>query len=193
MVDFESARDALDVLCEKVQLQRTQSLPLLEINIVPPDNATLWLSSYASVLLWPCNATDLMSIQESASLGQTWFDEILSKAEQNTNGRPVDGYLVLALPESPASDAREGIRRLELSTQVCRKHIIWPAPPEEQTSSLHSWLRLADVTVLGLPGDVGPSSRELLWPELDAEANKLWNELGSLGVAEMVLRHGGER
>lgn len=192
-VDFGSAQIELDALCVKVQLQRAGNLPSLDINIATPDFTTLWRSSYASVLLWPCNACDLTSIQESAQSGQAWFDEVLSNAEQAAKGRPIDGYLVLALPGSPPTDAREGIRRLELSTQVCRKHIIWPASPEEQTSSTLRWLRVADVTVLGLPGEAARSSQELLWPELDAEADKLWNELGSLGVAEMLLRHGGER
>ena len=132
---------------------------------------------------------DYASVEHAAAQGQAWFDEVLVRKERSSLGGLIDGYLVLALPEPPEVDAREKIRRLELSSQVCRKHIIWPSTPADQAHEPGLWQRVADITVLGLPETSAPSSSELGWPELDSEAQALWAELSTLGVNGTVLLH----
>ncbi len=189
-VDLAEAYRALDPLCEKVGLNRI--IDLLEPTSVraPPVGTALWTSSYAQLLLWPCPSSQTEAVQQSARAGQDWFDEVLLKAEERLNGRPVDGYLVLALPTAPAAEAREDIRQLELSAQVCRKHLIWPEVNIGAAPTEHIWSRVADVTVLGLPDTLRTSGAELLWPEIDSEAQALWNEVATDGASATALRDG---
>jgi len=187
--DLAGAREQLDELCAKVGLERTNDLPRPETQVCPPEGATLWSSSYARVLLWPCGASDFASVEKAAVVGQAWFDEVLVQGERDTRGHPIDGYLVLALPQAPDANAREDIRCLELSVQVCRKHLIWPSSVSDVDYEHGRWKRVADVTVLGLPDAPPAPGPDLQWPVLDTEAETLWNELDSIGVAEAILRH----
>lgn len=187
--DLAGARGQLEELCAKVGLVSINDLPQSETPIRPPNGSTLWSSSYARVLLWPCGASDPASVEQAAAAGQAWFDEVLVQGERHTRGRPIDGYLVLALPQAPDAEAREEIRRIELSVQVCRKHLIWPSSADDADGDPVGWRRVADVTVLGLPDAAAAPGPELQWPGLDIEAEALWNELVSIGVAEAILRH----
>jgi len=186
---WTSASEQLNELCIKVGLDRAPDLPSPGIAISAPAGTALWSSSYALVLLWPCRGGDYASVEHAAAQGQAWFDEVLVRKERSSLGGLIDGYLVLALPQPPEVDAREKIRRLELSSQVCRKHIIWPSTPVDQSHEPGLWQRVADITVLGLPEASAPSSSELGWPELDSEAQALWTELSTLGVNGTVLLH----
>lgn len=188
---WTSAREQLNELCVKVGLDRTPELPSPGVAISAPVGTTLWSSSYALVLLWPCDGGDYVSVERAAAQGQAWFDEVLVRNEQLSLGRLIDGYLVLALPRAPEADAREEIRRLELSAQVCRKHMIWPSTPADYNYETGLWQRVADITVLGLPDAAAPSGSELQWPELDSEAQALWTELSTIGVSGTILRHEG--
>jgi hypothetical protein len=186
---WTAAREQLNELCVKVGLDRTPDIPSPGIAISAPAGTTLWSSSYALVLLWPCRGGDYVSVEQAAAQGQAWFDEVLVRKERSSPGGLIDGYLVLALPQAPEEDAREKIRRLELSAQVCRKHMIWPSTPADHNHETGLWQRVADITVLGLPEASAPSSSELQWPELDSEAQALWTELSTLGVNGTVLLH----
>lgn len=188
---WTSAREQLNELCVKVGLDRTPVLPSPGIAITTPVGTTLWSSSYALVLLWPCSGGDYVSVEQAAAQGQAWFDEVLVQNERLSLGRLIDGYLVLALPQAPEVDAREEIRRLELSAQVCRKHMIWPSTPADHNHETGLWQRVADITVLGLPDAAAPSGSELQWPELDSEAQALWTELSTIGVSGTILLHEG--
>jgi hypothetical protein len=192
IMDLEAARHELDELCTKVHIELLRELPQFEFSVQPPAGTTLWVSPYAWVLLWPCTSGDQAHLEQEASLGQAWFDDVLSHAERRASGRPIDGYLVVALPEAPSADASEFVRRIELSTEVCRKHLIWPGASEDAPPGSSQWLRIADVTVLGFPGEAVAPSHEMQWPELDDEAEGLWRELNSIGVPETIIRHGGE-
>ena len=186
--NLASARDQLDALCVKVGLIRSQRIPTAEGQAPAPEGACLWASDYARLLFWPCRASDAASIERSARDGQAWFDEVLIQNEQNAHGRPIDGYLVLALPEAPGDEAREDVRRLELSAQVCRKHLIWPSQPSDRDHEPGRWRRVADVTVLGLPDTEEAPGAELHWPELDKDAQALWDRLAEQGVAPTVIQ-----
>lgn len=187
-VDLAGARDQLDVLCAKVGLIRSQDLPIAEGLARAPEEACLWTSDYARLLFWPCRASDATSIEENAREGQAWFDEVLVQSERNAQGRPIDGYLILALPEAPVDEAREDVRRLELSAQVCRKHLIWPSQSSDDDHEPGRWRRVADVTVLGLPEAEAAPGAELHWPELDEDAQALWDRLAEQGVAPTVIQ-----
>jgi hypothetical protein len=189
-MDLASAYAALDPLSAKVGLVRVDTLPRDEATAPAPQGIALWSSTYARLLLWPCPSSDAATVEASARAGQRWFDEVLVEGERKSGGRPIDGYLVLALPEAPDKDAREDVRRLELSAQVCRKHLIWPSVPDDPDRESVPWQRVADVTVLGFPDtDVeAVPSGELYWPEIDTEALALWEELGAIGVSAAVSR-----
>lgn len=190
---LSTACEQLDELGRKVGLERATELPRADIALQPPAGATLWLSSYARLLLWPCEGSDSSVVAQAAAAGQTWLDELLVQSECSMRGRPMDGYLVLALPQSPDAKSSEDVRRLELSAQVCRKHLIWPSPPDGADHEVGRWARVADITVLGLPTTVAGPGPELQWPKLDDEADALWSELSSLGVTETVLLHEGTK
>lgn len=187
-VDLAAARDHLDALCVKVGLIRSQEMPAVNDLSTAPDGASLWSSDYARLLFWPCCASDAASIEKTAQEAQAWFDELLVQIEHNARGRPVDGYLVLALPEAPGDEAREDVRRLELSTQVCRKHLIWPSQPSCADHEPGRWERVADVTVLGLPDAEEAPGAVPYWPELDKDAQALWDRLEAQGVATTVAQ-----
>ncbi|HVB78905.1 MAG TPA: hypothetical protein VNE82_03030 [Candidatus Binataceae bacterium] len=186
--DFAAARDQLDLLCAKVGLTRSDALPPANATGPAPSGAALWSSDYARLLLWPCPGSDAASVEAAARTGQAWFDEVLVQGEHRTGGRPLDGYLVLALPSTPGFEAREDVRRLELSAQVCRKHLIWPSAPDDAEDEIGRWQRVADVTVLGLPDVDAAPGAELEWPAIDAQAQALWDDLNSMGVPATVIQ-----
>jgi len=192
-IPLSTACEQLDELCRKVGLERAPELPRADIALQPPEGATLWISSYARLLLWPCGGNESSVVAEAAAAGQAWFDELLVQSERGMRSRPIDGYLVLALPQVPDAKTSEDIRRIELSAQVCRKHLIWPSPPDGAAHEVGQWRRVADVTVLGLPTVDAAPGPELEWPELDVEASALWSELSLLGVTETVLFHEGSK
>lgn len=185
--ELASAYAALDPLCARVGFARAEQLPLID-DVAAVDGIALWSSSYARLLLWPCGASDAQTIETTAHTAQRWFDEVLTSGERGMGGRPIDGYLVLALPTPPADDVREDVRRLELSAQVCRKHLIWPSLPDDSDHGDVPWRRIADITVVGLPDAGIKPGEELQWPEIDTEAKALWEELDTVGVSAVLLK-----
>ena len=176
----------VDELCAKVGL-RQAGLPVAAGEHAVPAGTTLWTSSYARLVLWPCGASDAAGVIAAAREGQGWFDEMLVRGEAHSRG-PIDGYLVLALPAAPAADASEDVRRLELSSQVCRKHLIWPAGEADPEEAAGTWLRVADVTVVGLPDTMPSSGGELVWPKIDSEAQAVWEDLAALGLTATLIQ-----
>jgi hypothetical protein len=183
--DFESARSALAQLCDKVRLHPALLPAMSAAGVRPPKQSFLWAGDYACVLLWPISETDSAAVRVTALSAQGWFDELLSARERDGDGRTVDGYLVLALPTEPNADLKDEIRRIELSPQVCRKHLIWPGGRNDGDGGV-AWLRVADVTVLGLPEAITATSGELHWPDLDKEAAEVWAQISRLGAAAAV-------
>lgn len=185
---LSSAYAAIDPLCIKVGLSRTHQLPRVDGTAEAPHGIALWSSPYARLLLWPCQASDAPTVEATANEAQRWFDEVLISGERIMRGRPLDGYLVLALPTRPGDEAREDVRRLELSAQVCRKHLIWPSAPEDADHAEVPWRRVADITVVGLPDAELVPGEELQWPAIDTEAKALWEELDAIGVSAVLLK-----
>ncbi|WP_134727160.1 hypothetical protein [Paracoccus luteus] len=188
--ELATAYAALDPLCAKVGLVRATLLPQIDGAAAAPDGIALWSSPYAQLLLWPCSANDAATFETAAHTAQRWFDEVLIAGERQAGGRPIDGYLVLALPMMPEEEAREDVRRLELSAQVCRKHLIWPSTPDDPDHATVPWRRVADITVVGLPEAELLPGAELQWPAIDAEAKALWEELDAIGVSAVLLNDG---
>lgn len=185
--DFGQAGQQLELLCRKVGLRRMDALPSHRVAVAPPPSAMLWSSSYACLLLWPLEASAPAEIERGAGEAEGWFDELLSGVEATKSG-PIDGYLVLALPDAPGDDAKDEIRRLELSSRICRKHLIWPATAQNGEEPPELWCRVADVTVLGLPEAVMAGTSELYWPEIDAEAEAVWTDLLEMGAPATAQR-----
>lgn len=186
--ELASAYAVIDPLCVKVGFARAEQLPRIEGAADVPDGIALWSSPYARLLFWPCPASDTRTIETTTSAAQRWFDEVLIAGERGIGGRTIDGYLVIALPAPPGDDAREDIRRIELSAHVCRKHLIWPSLPEEPDHAEIPWSRVADITVVGLPDAEIVPGEELHWPTIDTEAKALWEELDAIGVSAALLK-----
>lgn len=186
--DLAAACAQIEVLCAKVGLMRNETLPTVVNMSSTPDGTCIWSSTYAQLLFWPCLGADGTSFEQGARDGQAWFDEVLTQSERFSRGRPIDGYLVLALPKAPQGKAREDMRHLELSAQVCRKHLIWPSLSSDADYEPGIWKRIADVTVLGLPDTDFAPGAELQWPELDDEAEALWARISEQGVGPTVLQ-----
>jgi len=193
MIEMQAAASNLDLavaqldkLCSKVGLQQTE-MPIAAGEQTVPAGTILWTSSYARLVLWPCGASDAAGVIAAARDGQGWFDEMLVRDEAQSRG-PIDGYLVLALPAAPAADASDDVRRLELSPQVCRKHLIWPAGEADPAEAAGTWLRVADVTVVGLPDTMPMSGGELVWPKIDSEAQAVWDDLAALGLSATMIQ-----
>lgn len=175
--------DEIGALCEKVGLKPT---PLSEIDaFATPPGAALWSSDYACVLLWPVAEQGGLALQDALGKAEGYFDELL--VEREAGNRTIDGYLILALPFEPLDEMAELVSRAELSTQFCRKHLIWPNKNEEGKTV---WPRIAAITVLALPdtSDFGPS--DVYWPQLGKEASKLWNELEGQNPIALAQQHG---
>lgn len=186
--DIALATMQLDMLCSRVGLKFAKELPATQSGLTLPPGAALWSSSYAYLLLWPLQGIEPVAIARGASEAEGWFDEVLSSFEAGHSGRPIDGYLVLALPQPPQDDAKDDIRRLELSARICRKHLIWPAEATNVQSLSEPWCRVADVTVLGLPDAETAATDELYWPKLDSEAEAVWGDLKHLGAPETAQK-----
>ncbi|MCJ2113450.1 hypothetical protein MKK64_19955 [Methylobacterium sp. E-025] len=157
----------LDMLSDQVGLSRVEQLPAGYTGAVdPPEEAAFWVGTYAGLLFWPVAEAGLA---EAARAGQAWLDALLKADEDGQT--PIDGYLVLALASAPEPEL---VRALELSTQVCRKHVIWPDECEI------GWRGLAAVGVLGLPREAARVRRQAR-PVLDAEAEALWRRIAEHG------------
>ncbi|MGY2049101.1 hypothetical protein [Methylobacterium sp. JK268] len=183
MTDWPYAH--LDRLCDEVGLRRLAALPASErTRAAPPADAAMWSGSYAMVVLWPVGAADALAT--AAADGQAWLDAVLSAAE---GGKlPIDGYLVLALPGRPGTAEGDGlVRRLEASTHVCRKHVIWP-----DGGSTLGWRGLVAVSALGFPA--APAARVVTQgPGLDPEVAALWARIQAHGHAKAAAEDGGRR
>jgi hypothetical protein len=134
--------------------------------------------------MWPIHdRPEPTSLQTAALSAQDWFDHILLHAE-GSDTKPIDGYLILALASAPTSDEMLSVQTLEFSTQVCRKHVIWPDP-----LAYEGWRGLLDITVLAPPDGIA-STDNAEWPVLDRTAEILWRRIADLGhtaVAQLDL------
>nr|WP_314524467.1 hypothetical protein [uncultured Pseudomonas sp.] len=181
------ARADLDVLCQKVDLKKVLNLPSSERTPLPIGTA-LWSSEYAVLLFWPSFASDPEGIINEAATAQGWFDELLSFKEKEKRKKLIDGYLVLALPAAPEGEAKEEVRKLEISSLICRKHVVWPSAAGDKRYNEQAWMRISDVTVLGLPDVTTAEVEGLYWPEIDSEAQTVWDDLMSIGVGRTIQK-----
>ena len=184
-VDLPAAVRQLDELCCKVGLSRAEAIPRSRLEIQIPATAMLWSGAYAHILLWPLEATSATSLGAEANVAEGWFDDFLSSREGKSSRRALDGYLVLALREPPSSHEEDAVRRIEQSPRMCRKHLIWPNTSEHSTDAWHG---ITDITVLGLPEARMAAAGELVWPQIDSEAEALWADLDQLGVSATVQK-----
>ena len=184
---IEDAQAEIEDLAAKVGFVR-ESLPHIEDAKQPPTGTAYWTSDYARVLLWPLSSSDASSLEDSMLEGEGWLDAALHGDERDVAGRILDGYLVLAMPSAPPKDAYDEIRRIELSSRICRKHLIWPDGAMGE-GEIQRWTRIADVTVLGLPAtNVQAPTGELQWPELEPEAQEVWRCVSQSGGKDAARR-----
>lgn len=163
----ERGAEALGPLCEAVGLKPYSD------TLGTPAGTALWSGRYAAVLLWP---TAQGRLSEDANTAEAWFADFLSSEEALRGARVLDGYLLLGLSKK-IDDAKAGlVRSIELSTQICRKQVMWPDEAGE-------WRRFDAVTVLGLPAGVTSAAGEPVWPTLAAEPSSLWTEIQRVGAA----------
>jgi hypothetical protein len=123
---WQLLHETLDDLCARVELYRAANLPVVRTAAEPPDGTAMWEGSYARVALWPIAGLETDDLRTAATRGQDWLDAVLNDSERTVPSRVIDGYLLLALPKPPTKELEEQIRVIEVSTQVCRKHVVWP-------------------------------------------------------------------
>lgn len=161
---IEVGASTLSPLCAAVGLNA-------DPDVGAPPGVSLWCSGYAAVAFWP---VALEAFAANAGEAETWFADYLYGQERRRNARVVDGYLLLAF-EKPVPETHYGaIRAVELSTEVCRKHAVWPEDDG-------AWCRFDAVTVLGLPKALTSTSGEPKWPTLEGEAAALWARIQKSG------------
>ena len=188
--DIAACADALDHLCSRVAMVRQTNFPRLANVAEPPDGMVLWSSAYAHLLLWPVASNVGKAIARATDEGEGWLDAMLSRADRPAK-IPLDGYLVLALPDAPEPESEEEVRKVELSARICRKHLVWPSLPEALADGAAPWARVADVTMLGLPDSITAAGDGPYWPEISSDAEALWQELQKMG-ARSVARSDAE-
>ena len=160
-----SAATALDPLCRGVGLSTSDRLDKAA------DGAALWLGPYASVLLWPATEADLADTTNTA---EAWFGDLLLREEDSRSARVLDGYLLICLPAKPPETLEPVLRSIELSTRICRKHVVWPEADGE-------WRRFDSVTVLRLPEGVTSVASDLQWPTLSNDGKAMWADIQDRG------------
>ncbi len=138
----------------------------------------IWAGRYAQIALCIVGDAAVGSLLSSLDGWQLKLDELLTKQEME-NSTVIDGYLILAIPESPGDELRGVIRRVEMDTSICRKHVIWPEPGD---TSEERWRRIFKVTALGLPPSPG-LTKGADFPVLDGLQKIIWDESGEMGVA----------
>jgi hypothetical protein len=128
-----------------------------EVNFEPME---LWQSNFAYLALakFPTDTLEsLMEVFERSS-------EILARIIRTRIGTSnlLDGYLLLVLRTTPDAGMRPNIRRLELNTNICRKHVLYPDEQGSWASTLNC------VTTLGFPemATVSASAEEPVLPEM---------------------------
>lgn len=181
---LKSAREHVEARCAKVglALESLKGLPSVS------SQASFWASSYACVLLWPVETES--TLLSEAHRAEGVFNEMLGVREKPRGNRPIDGYLVLLLSAAPSGEVDDAVRDLELSSQICRKHVVWPLAEVEQGRAI--WSRLEAVTVLGLP-DAQTPSIDVAWPKLEGPADELWQELDGKSPINVARRHGAQQ
>ncbi len=150
-----------------------------------PSGCHLWVSNYACMLLWPVGTDTVQDLREASALGEDVVSQILLQEERV----PPDGYLILAVPSEPVADALETVRDLELSSRVCRKHVVWPEVEVGVGEAERRWKRLQYVTALGLPTPPTVPTKEAYWPKLDKAGSDLWAEIEKDKPTVVAQRH----
>lgn len=175
----------LEKLCATVALTRCDDQVRFPGVDRLPSDVVLWSGSYAKLLLWPVKSVTIDEILLAVELGEGWLDAALTETERRSKIH-LDGYLVLALPSAPDPSAKKLVRKFELSSRLCRKHFVWPEAVDDSAASAERWLRIADVTVLGLPEAVTAAGETPYWPEMGDEAEGLWRDLQKNGPAKQA-------
>jgi hypothetical protein len=176
--DTQAAIAALDEACGRVALRR---LNASELETPPPVAMSVWLGTYAAVVLCPVISDSAEGLRRAEAEAEAWIAELLDKYESAGHRRVIDGYLVLAVPNEPANSVADEVRRIELSSQVCRKHVIWPASSTDSEGDRGSgWRRLDAVTAIALPQGVTAATGPV-WPELTEKAGALWQKISEFG------------
>ena len=146
-----------------------------------PEGAQLWRSSFATILLVPVSVAGDHALASARDAAAAWMREHLD--DEEGRGNLLDGYVLLALPESPPLNSSV-VGEIEQDPYTCRKHVLWPA------GEGGSWRpRLLCVTTLGLPEAVPPPSvlGGVALPAPAAYALELWERFGSAArVAEEI-------
>ncbi len=174
MKDFRDLMDLIEKYARAVGIDR---------NYPAEADGRIWGSHYAQIALCivgDCAVDSLLSAMEKWQLK---LDELLMNQEME-NSTVIDGYLILAIPESPEDELRGVIRRVEMDTSVCRKHVVWPEPGDTPEVK---WRRIFKVTALGLPPSPG-LAKGADFPVLDGLQKRIWDEIGDMGAARAAAK-----
>ena len=107
-----------------------------------PENAGAFVSEYAWILVVPVDPADPARITNACADAHQCFRDAFDR-EPDRDGTVTDGYAVLALMRKPDDACAEAVRTAELSTAICRKHVVWWDGA--------AWQRVDAITVLSPP------------------------------------------
>jgi hypothetical protein len=177
-------QNELNALARKVGFEQRTTCPTLKESTPPNELLNLWQSNYASILTWqPSNLTDGENRWRRV---QDYFDNLLMDKEKDGIGTS-DGFLIVVLSESPATETDALISRIQTDTAVCRKHVLWPGKNGHADISK----QLLELTPLGLP-DAERAVETAQLPGLSAEqrifVERIEHEKSGTKVAEEHLR-----
>jgi len=180
-MQFEELCTKITELASKVGFQPGE---VLTVEYQDQDFPTaLWSSSYAKVLAVGLLNSELSTIEALQELSQERLDVLLIAQEQDKIG-PVDGYLILVLPQGPSGELLPHVRRAELDTLVCRKHFTWPGRLGAGSSD---WEGILLTTVLGLPENSSTGTVPAT-PALAVDLEKLLELINEHGAPSAARR-----
>ncbi|HYF89779.1 hypothetical protein [Azospirillum sp.] len=177
-LDMLTAR--IDALARPVALREADEAHPAR-SILPPGGRA-WVGTYAWLIVWPIVEPTPTFIDTQCAEAERRVDEALK--EFTDRNEVIDGYVVLALPEPPTPTIRAVVRRAELGTRICRKHVVW--------WNGEDWAQMDTITLVGLPRPNGGGERAA-FPALPADKASLAERLRTnwKAVVEEHLRDAG--
>lgn len=167
--------EVIEALAAGAQLRRQGPVVLDARGALCEYDATLFESSYASVLAIDLSGADEPALDVVHRDAHAWFLEHHEASPEQPGRR--DYYLVIGISAQTVGTRRTEIQKLELDTTLARKTIVWPTPDGDWRPEVLRVPVLALPTRAGAAGDqpeaaISPETEELVsWLDADSAAS----------------------